>query len=158
MTRVSITRRLVQSLAFVAAALLCQTSIAGIVGNEAKPIMLPSVEFHDVTLTDAIAKLQKEVSEHTNGRDNVNYVIHTDRLTSGETRRRISFRADEVTVAEVVYAICRASGAGYRIEPHAIVISSRSHVGLPLSPSKRAAAVPDGAAPKRFFLFRLLPK
>lgn len=130
----------------------------GRIAYDVWPITLPLVDLDNVSLAQAVSAIKREVSHLQGGKGVLNVVVHSERLSSGEPERRFSFRAANVTIKEAVYAICKATGAGYRIEPFAIVISARSHVGLPRAPSERVAKIPDGAPPRRFLFFTLRPR
>jgi hypothetical protein len=107
--------------------------------------VFPTVEFEDATLETFIEAFRLYTSRlDCERRTNVNVILDTHRLTAAQLSARISIREKDITMEEVLYAVCKGLGIGYRVDAHAVVISSREHAGLPKPPSKRVASVPDG--------------
>lgn len=109
------------------------------------PIVIPTVDFDDCTLEVLVESFRVYAgTRHDRDEERINIVLDTRRLSAAQLGARITLHERNMTAEEVLYAVCKGLGIGYRVDAHAVVISSRSHVGLPDPPSKRVENVPDG--------------
>ncbi|RBP45114.1 hypothetical protein DES53_103111 [Roseimicrobium gellanilyticum] len=113
--------------------------------NTIRHAPFPTVQFEDITFEALIDNFWQFTSKIDCGRRvNLSFVLDRSRLTEAQLQSRITIREKDMTLEELLYAVCKRLGVGYRMDEHAIFISSRDYVGLPEPPSKRVAAVPDG--------------
>ncbi len=119
------------------------------------PVRFPSVHLKDVTLEQAIQCLRESESTHQGP---MNLIIDTSHISPALLARKLSFDEDNITAEELIFAICKRFGVGYKMEPYAILISGRERVHLPDPPTRRVEGLPDGAPPKRYVVFVVSPK
>lgn len=113
--------------------------------NAMRVAIFPTVQFEENTLKKLVDEFDFYTSKIDCGRRvKVNVVLDTSRLAAAQLSALISVHEKDITLEEMLCAICKGLGIGYRMDAHAIFISSRVYVGLPNPPSKRVAMVRDG--------------
>jgi hypothetical protein len=121
------------------------------------PLRFPTVQFKDATLPEVISSLRRQMAQGCYdlvGKRPLEWNVLLDeaRLTPEQLAARISIDETDITAEELLYALCKGLGVGYRVDAYAVLISSRANVGLPKPPSSRVARVPDGL-PRKQLIF-----
>jgi len=102
----------------------------------------PSIEqldLQDVTLEQALDQIMGISRKDDPTGVGLNISLIKDDLAPIQIDSRFSLQAKDVLYSDLLYAISKRLGLGYRIERHAIVIASGNKIGLP--PPKTEGAV-----------------
>jgi hypothetical protein len=87
-----------------------------------RSIRLPSIEFADVTLQEAVAQLSDASSRHDESRKGVSFVLHESALARAGADVRIRGHARNVLLIHALQEVCRQAGVFYQASDSAVIL------------------------------------
>ncbi len=89
------------------------------------------IEFHRITLADALQEIQKLSQQDDLAGQGLNIVLLSEGLNPIQTNARFSLVAEDVEYFDLFDAICHRLGLSYRVDPHALVFASANQIAQP---------------------------
>ena len=96
------------------------------------PPVIKNLDLHDVSLDEAVEQIRgfSKADDKPYGYG-LNIVIYKKDMIDLQKTARFSLVAENAKYIDVIYAICKRLGLGYRLEPYAIVIGPGHLIKLP---------------------------
>jgi hypothetical protein len=92
-------------------------------------LILPRVHLKEVSVKEAIQSLQKQCEAAHRG-DSINVVFDLPRLGEEALTRKITYSNEKVPCGEAIRDVAERAGLAVRVEPYAMVITTRSAAGV----------------------------
>lgn len=92
-------------------------------------LILPQVQLQEMSVRDAIQILQKQCEAAHRG-DSINVVFDLPRLGEEALTRKVTYSNEKVPCGEAIRDVAERAGLAVRVEPYAMVITTRSAAGV----------------------------